>query len=77
MNLLWLLEATEFVVGTFVGWDLTTTFSHNQSKNVDFWYVPPNAGTNIPISTIVSGTSANGINYTDSNSNSKRGSNKE
>lgn len=56
--------------GTFVGQNLTTTFTYNETKNIDFWYVPQNEGNNIPITTIISGTSANGINYTDGNSKS-------
>jgi hypothetical protein len=52
---------------TLVGTSINTSFSHNQSKNVDFWYTPQAAGNNIEVRTEVNGTSANGINYTDSN----------
>ena len=63
-------NVTVYWNGTFVGQDLTTSFSYNETKNIDFWYVPQNVGNNLPISVMVSGTSANGINYTDSNSKS-------
>jgi len=63
-------NVTVYWNGTFVGHNLTTTFTYNQSKNIDFWYVPTNAGNNIPITVSVRGISANGINYTDSNSKS-------
>jgi len=63
-------NVTVYWNGTFVGQNLTTNFSYNQTKNVDFWYVPTNAGTNLPIEVRVNGLSANGINYTDANSKS-------
>ena len=55
-------NVTVYWNGTFVGQNLTTYFSYNQTKNVDFWYVPPNAGTNLPIEVRVNGTSANRVN---------------
>jgi len=61
-------NVTVYWNGTFVGQNLVTSFTYNQTKNVDFWYVPSNTGNNVPISVVVSGTSANGINYTDGNS---------
>ena len=63
-------NVTVYWNGTFVGQNLTTSFSYNQSKNIDFWYVPTNAGTNLPIEVRVNGLSANGINYSDVNSKS-------
>ncbi len=63
-------NVTVYWNGTFVSQNLTTTFIHNQSKNIDFWYVPQNAGDNLPIVVTVSGTSVNEINYSDANSKS-------
>ena len=42
-------NVTVYWNGTFVGQNLVTSFTYNQTKNVDFWYTPPNSGNNLEV----------------------------
>lgn len=52
--------------GTLIATNNTLILNSNQSRNVDFWYTPQFADSNIPITVIINGTTSLNVSYSDS-----------